>query len=256
VKNQQEQLFQALQGRRLVKVIAGIDNFDLERVAQVVRAATAAGAGAVDVAARADIVELARQLTDLPIFASSVTPEDLATAIASGADVAEIGNFDALYKDGFYLSADDVVKLTEQTRNLLPKGTPLSVTIPGHLSMESQVRLAQHLESMGVTMLQTEGASRVITLTKEVQLLPAEEKARLTLENTEVLAACVSIPVMTASGVTVDNVLDGFKVGAAAVGVGSTVNRLTTEADMVEVLTAMMQQVGAHTQKRPFVIAS
>ncbi len=254
--SKQSQVLQLLREKRLVKVISGISNFDSDHVAQVVRAASVAGVGAVDVAARHDIVQLASQTTDLPVFASSINPQDLAIAAANGADVAEIGNFDALYKDGFYLTADEVLRLTEKTQALLPQETLLSVTIPGYLSVDAQVRLAERLQAMGVTMLQTEGASRVVTVTRTVQLLPAEEKARLTLENTQALCAAVSLPVMTASGIHAGNVVEAFDAGAAAVGIGSVVNRLHAEEDMVDVLLGIMQQVQTRMAKQSVVLAS
>lgn len=240
---QQEQVIKLLQEKRLVKVISGIGNFDEDRVGQVVRSATVARAGAVDVAARQDLVRLARQTTDLPIFASSINPQDLAIAVEHGADVAEIGNFDALYNDGFYLTAEEVLRLTEKTLALLSEEALLSVTIPGYLTPDAQVRLAERLESMGVAMIQTEGASRVITMTREVQLLSPQEKTLLTLENTRTLCQAVCIPVITASGIHADNVQAAFQAGASAVGIGSAINRLHTEEDMVEALSAIIRQV-------------
>jgi len=249
-------LKQLLTEKRLVKVISGINNFDPERVAQVVRSAAVAGAGAVDVAARHDIVLLARQITDLPVFASSINPQDLAVAVANGANVAEIGNFDALYNDGFYLTADEVIQLTRQTQALISKDALLSVTVPGYLSVEAQVRLAESLQEMGVSMLQTEGASRVITLTKEVQLLPPEDKARLTFENTCALCKAISVPVMTASGIHAGNVQEAFQSGASAVGIGSAVNRFHTEEEMVDALMLIMQQVAVYEDAKLSVLAS
>lgn len=243
VQSQLKQLQQALAEKRLVKVISGIDNFDLDRVGQVVRAATCAGAGAVDVAARPEVVGYVRQLTSLPVFASSVSPQALAEAVTHGADAVEIGNFDALYKEGFYLTAEEVIRLTEQTLSLLPPGTFRSVTVPGHLSVEAQVKLAQQLEKLGVHLLQTEGASRVVSVNREVQRMSAEEKARLTLENTRTLAASVNIPVMTASGIDAGNVVEAFDAGAAAVGIGSAVNRLAGEQKMVAALQIILAAV-------------
>ncbi len=256
MQKQQEQVIQLLKEKRLVKVISGINNFDLDRVGQVVRAATVAGAGAVDVAARHDVVRQTRQITDLPIFASSINLQDLAIAAANGADVAEIGNFDALYNDGFYLSAEEVLHLAEKTLALVSNDTLVSVTIPGYLSIEAQIRLAERLAFLGVHMLQTEGASKVITLTREVQLLESKEKAALTLENTQALCQAVSIPVMSASGIQVNNVQEAFKRGAAAVGIGSAVNRLHTEEDMVDVLMAIMSQVQELHQQKMVGLAS
>lgn len=238
-----QQIMTLLQEKRLVKVITGIDNHDLEQVARVTSAATQAQAGAVDVAADKAVIETARANTTLPVFASAVRPQALADALAWGADAVEIGNFDALYQDGFYLSAEDVLKLTEDTLALVPQGTVLSVTVPGHLTQDAQVRLAQRLETMGVAMLQTEGASRVVTLEKTVEVLCGEDKLRLTLENTRALSQAVRIPVMTASGIAPDNVREAFAAGASAVGVGSAVNKLASQAQMIEVLTALMAQV-------------
>ncbi len=116
------------------------------------------------------------------------------------------------------MTAEELLELTKKTQALLPKETPLSVTVPGYLSIDAQILLADELQSMGVTMIQTEGASKVISLTRTVQLLPAEEKAQLTLQNTQVLCRVVSIPVMTASGINLENIQDAFALGASAVG--------------------------------------
>src|SRR5690349_14021693 len=105
----------AVDEKRAVKVIAGIGNFDLNHVLTVVRAAEKAGAQAVDVAARADIVEAVRQATTLTVFASSVEPAELAAAIQAGADVVEVGNYDAMYQKGHYLSMDEAIQLAEET---------------------------------------------------------------------------------------------------------------------------------------------
>src|SRR5690242_11071877 len=97
---------EALQARCAVKAIAGIANFDLENVLQVARAAEAAGVHAVDVAASPAIIKAVREVTTATIFASSVEPQALADAVAAGADVAELGNFDALYDQGLFLGAE------------------------------------------------------------------------------------------------------------------------------------------------------
>ena len=47
---------QALSEKRAVKIIAGIDNFDADRVRNVVIAAEQAGASAVDICARPEII--------------------------------------------------------------------------------------------------------------------------------------------------------------------------------------------------------
>ena len=66
--------------KRAVKIIAGIDNFDKENVKKVVSAANQAGASAIDLCASEEMLTIARQLTDLPLFVSSIVPEELAQA--------------------------------------------------------------------------------------------------------------------------------------------------------------------------------
>ena len=119
MKQSLQALKAALQARNAVKVIAGIANFDLNNVLQVARAAEAAQAHAVDVAARPEIVKAVREVTSPAIFASSVEPQELAAAVAAGADVAELGNFDALYNQGLFLSAEDVLKLAEDLDDIV-----------------------------------------------------------------------------------------------------------------------------------------
>ncbi len=230
----------ALQARRAVKVIAGIANFDLENVLQVVRAAEVAGAHAVDVAARPDIVKAVREVTSAAIFASSVEPTELAAAVAAGADVAELGNFDALYDQGLFLSADAVLKLAAETVALVKGNALVSITIPGHLTLESQIQMAAQLEAMGVDLIQTEGAARVLSSEPTVKSLAPAEKEALTLHNTRALVQATTLPVMTASGMTADNVALAFEAGAAAVGVGSFINKAQTEAKMSERAVAVM----------------
>src|SRR5574344_1189512 len=86
----------ALSEKRAVKIIAGINNFDMDRVKNVVMAATQANASAIDISAKPEIISMARSLTDLPLFVSSIVPEELASAISMGADAIELGNFDVM----------------------------------------------------------------------------------------------------------------------------------------------------------------
>lgn len=240
MKSRIETLKSALSARCAVKIIAGIANFDLENVLQVVRAAEAADAHAVDVAARVDIVKAAREATNAAIFASSVEPQALADAVAAGADVAELGNFDALYDQGLFLSADDVLKLAQETVALVQDHALVSITIPGHLSPESQAQLAANLEALGVDMIQTEGAARVLSSTPAVKSLSQGEKEELTLRNTRVLTAATRLPIMTASGMNADNTALAFEAGASAIGIGAYVNQASTEIEMTQRVLAVM----------------
>jgi 2-keto-3-deoxy-6-phosphogluconate aldolase len=230
----------ALNERKAVKIIAGIANLDLENVLQVVRAAEAAGATAVDVAAHPGIVKAAKAATQAAVFASSVDPQALASAVAAGADVAELGNFDALYDQGLFLSAEEVLALAAQTVALVKGQALISITVPGHLTLESQIRLATQLEALGIDIIQTEGASRVLSAEPTAKSLSQAEKEIITLMNTRALVKATHLPIMTASGMTENNVDKAFAAGASAVGVGSFVNQADTEAEMIQCCHAVM----------------
>ena len=111
----------ALAEHRAVKIISGIDNFDADRVRNVVIAAEQSGASAVDICADREIVSMVRNMTDMPIFVSSIKPQELAMAVALGADAIELGNFDALYKNGVSMSAHEVMDLVHETLRLINK---------------------------------------------------------------------------------------------------------------------------------------
>jgi len=51
-----ESFKRALSEKRAVKIIAGIDNFDVENVKKVVMAASNSGASAIDICADTDII--------------------------------------------------------------------------------------------------------------------------------------------------------------------------------------------------------
>lgn len=135
-----EQLNKALSEKRCVKVISGINNFDTEKVKRVVTAADQAGASAVDVAARENIIYITKELTDISVFVSSVVPEELKMAYDNGADVLEVGNFDNLYAQGMSITSREVLDITRKTLDLVGSGAMMSVTVPGHLSTAEQIK--------------------------------------------------------------------------------------------------------------------
>jgi len=65
----------------------------------------------VDIAADSDLIQLSRQLTNLPICVSAVEPERFVKAV--GADLIEIGNFDSFYAGRRFEA--EVLALTHQT---------------------------------------------------------------------------------------------------------------------------------------------
>ncbi len=229
-----ESFKRALSEKRAVKIIAGIDNFDAESVKKVVLAADKAGASAVDICANPDIISMVRDLTDLPIFVSSVIPEELVHAVALGADAIELGNFDALYKKGISFNSSQVLNLVKRTIELLDgEEVFFSVTIPGELEIAEQISLARELETMGIDLIQTEGHFSNENPSNGARGLV--ERAELTLSNTIELSRNIELPIMTATGINPTTASLAFASGASAIGCGSCVNKLDSEISMIAV---------------------
>ena len=233
-----ESFKRALDEKRAVKIIAGIDNFDAESVKKVVTAASNSGASAVDICANPDIVAMVRTMTDLPVFVSSVEPEELAHAVVLGADAVELGNFDALYKKGMSFDASHVLSLAKRTRELCPD-TFFSVTIPGELEIAEQISLAHELESIGVDLIQTEGHFSNEAPSDGVRGLL--ERAELTISNTIELSRNIELPIMTATGINPTTASLAFAAGASAIGCGSCVNKLDSEISMIAVSRSLVE---------------
>jgi len=225
------------QGQGL-KIISGLTNFDRDRVASVVRAADQGGATFIDIAADADLVRMAKGLTDLPICVSAVAAEAFVAPVAAGADLIEIGNFDAFYAQGIRFEAEEVLALTVQTRQLLPDIT-LSVTVPHILALDEQAQLAEALVAAGADIIQTEGGTS--STPTHGGTLGLIEKAAPTLAAAREIARVVSVPVLCASGLSDVTAPMAIAAGAAGIGVGSAVNKLDNELAMVAVVRSLAE---------------
>lgn len=239
---------QALSEHRAVKIISGIDNFDSDRVRNVVIAAEQSGASAVDICADREIVSMVREMTDMPVFVSSIKPEELAMAVSLGADAIELGNFDALYKNGISMSYTQVMDLVHQTLNLINKSEVFfCVTIPGNLEISEQIAMARELEELGIDLIQTEGhySSEVVPS----GVLGLIERAELTLANTIEISRNVEIPIMTATGINPTTAGLAFASGASAIGCGSCVNKLDSEISMIAVAKSLVEIASRNTHR-------
>lgn len=225
------------QGKAL-KIISGLTNFDADRVAATVRAAQLGGATFVDIAADANLVRLARQLTQLPICVSAVEPAKFVPAVEAGADLIEIGNFDAFYAQGRRFEAAEVLQLTHETRALLPQIT-LSVTVPHILALDEQVKLAEELVKAGADIIQTEGGTS--SAPTHAGTLGLIEKAAPTLAAAYEISRAVSVPVLCASGISNVTAPLAVAAGAAGVGVGSAINRLDSEVAMIAAVRSLVE---------------
>lgn len=239
---------QHLTEKRAVKVIAGIDNFDIENVKKVVSAAQSAGASAVDICAKPEIISEIRKMTDMPIFVSSTVPAELVKAVELGADAIELGNFDALYKKGMSFSAQDVLALTKETLDMLgDTKTFFCVTVPGELEISEQIELARKLETMGIDLIQTEGHYSKDNQSAGVKGLM--ERAELTLSNTVELTRNVDVPVMTATGINPTTAPFAFAAGASAIGCGSCINKMDSELSMMATAKSLVEIASRNTMK-------
>ncbi len=232
----------AFANRQVLKVISGLNNFDRDRVAAVVKAADLGGATFIDIAADADLVRMARQLTHLPICVSAVEPQLFVTAVAAGADLIEIGNFDSFYAQGIRFEAEEVLALTQATRALLPEIT-LSVTVPHILSLDKQVELAQALVAAGADIIQTEGGTS--STPTHPGTLGLIEKAAPTLAAAYEIARAVAVPVLCASGISNVTAPLAISAGAAGIGVGSAINKLNDEIAMIAAVRSLVEALAA-----------
>lgn len=221
-----------------LKIITGLTNFNPDSVARTVKAAHIGGATFLDIAADAELVRLAKSLTDLPICVSAVDPNQFLEPVAAGADLIEIGNFDAFYAQGRRFEAPEVLELTRATRALLPH-IPLSVTVPHILALDEQVRLAEALVEAGADLIQTEGGTS--SQPRHGGTLGLIEKAAPTLAAAAEISRAVSVPVLCASGISNVTAPLAIAAGAAGVGVGSAVNRLDSDIEAIAAVRGLVE---------------
>jgi hypothetical protein len=177
----------------------------------------------------------------LPICVSAVDPELFPAAIAAGATMAEIGNFDAFYPLGRIFGAEEVIALTRRSRDLMP-GVVLSVTVPHVLPLDQQEQLAIDLVEAGADLIQTEGGTSARPFSAGI--LGLIEKAAPTLAAAHAISHALpaggqAVPVLCASGLSAVTVPMAIAAGASGVGVGSAVNRLHDELAMVAVVRGL-----------------
>ena len=235
----------ALAEKRALKVIAGLTNFDAASVERISRAAGLGGADLIDVACDAELVQLAASVSGLPICVSAVDPELFPAAVAAGATMVEIGNYDAFYPLGRIFDAAEVLSITRRTRELLPE-VVLSVTVPHVLPLDQQEQLAADLVAAGADIIQTEGGTSAKPFS--AGSLGLIEKAAPTLAAAHSISRAVAVPVLCASGLSSVTVPMAIASGAAGVGVGSAVNKLNDELAMVAVVRGLREALGSAVQ--------
>lgn len=240
-------LHRAFDHSKVLKVISGLTNFDPQRVAATIKAATQGGATFVDIAADPNLVILAKEITTLPVCVSAVEPAKFLPCVAAGADLIEIGNFDAFYAQGRRFEAAEVLELTHETRSLLPQ-IMLSVTVPHILTLDQQVQLAVDLVQAGADIIQTEGG--MMAAPSHPGTLGLIEKAAPTLAATYEISRAVPVPVLCASGISNVTAPMAIAAGAAGVGVGSAINRLNDEIAMIAAVRSLVESLATVSSSR------
>ncbi|XP_057948852.1 uncharacterized protein ycf23-like isoform X2 [Malania oleifera] len=218
--------------RRALKIISGLQNFNKDNVVSVVTAAD-------------------------KVCVSSVDPAAFPGAVEAGALMVEIGNYDSFYDMGMVFSPEQVLKLTKETRRVLPS-VALSVTVPHTLSLPDQTKLAELLEQEGVDIIQTEGGK--CSNPSKSGVLGLIEKATPTLAAAYAISQAVKIPVMCSSGLSAVTAPMAIAAGAAGVGVGSAVNKLNDVVAMIAEVRSIADSIGAsadrHTKSKERTLRS
>ena len=240
-----QKIEEELRSKSLLKVISGLNNFDVQSVKIIVEAASLGGADLVDVACKPELVDLALKNSTLPVCVSSVVPQSFQDSVKAGASLIEIGNYDAFYEKGINFSDKKVLNITKETRDLLPN-VPLSVTVPHTMPIDKQVDLAIKLVEEGVNIIQTEGGTSSRPYSSGIQGF--FEKSVPTLAATyaihqEFKKQSLNIPIMSASGLSQVTCPLAISSGASAVGVGSVVNKLDDLISMIAVVRGLKESL-------------
>ena len=205
----------------------------------------------MDVACDPALVKLAARASGLPICVSAVDPELFPAAVAAGAAMVEIGNYDAFYPQGRLFDAAEVLELTRRSRALLA-GVVLSVTVPHVLPLNQQEQLAVELVAAGADIIQTEGgtsarpfsAGSLGLIEKAAPTLAAAHAISRALAASPSQANPFQTPVLCASGLSAVTVPLAIAAGASGVGVGSAVNRLSDPLAMVAAVRGLRDALG------------
>ena len=234
-----------LNNKSLLKVISGLNNFDIASVKMIAEAAYLGGADVIDLACKAELVETVLEITSVPVCVSAVEPTLFVDSVKAGATFIEIGNFDSFYEKGIYFSSEKVLSLTKETKDLLPH-IPLSVTVPHTIPLDQQVELAMQLVKEGADFIQTEGGKSSKPFSSGIQGL--FEKSVPTLAatyaiNQEFVKNKIDNPIMSASGLSQITCPLAISSGASAVGVGSVVNKLDNLVGMIAVIRGLKESL-------------
>jgi len=235
-----QDLNEALKKRKVVKVIAGLSNFNLNTIFLIAKAAELGRATYLDIAANVNILYQVKQVCSLPICVSSIDIDELYSCFKAGADILEIGNFDIFYQKNIIINEQQLFNLARTLRYRAPSSC-ICVTIPHILNLSAQIKLAQRLESLGIDIIQTEGIS---SQTKNnIQPIYALNNASASLSSTSILAQYIKIPIISSSSINALSAPIAISYGASGVGVGSCISQLTNCIQMTWIIQSIVKSI-------------
>lgn len=176
-------------------------------------------------------MSLARGLTELPLCVSSILPKQIFKCVEEGAQIIEIGNFDAFYSQSMNFNLQDIKNLSRQIKHSYPMIT-ICTTLPHILSLREQVELAKFLEFIGIDLIQTEGTINSSSINTRTNL--RLNKTNSTLLTTYNLSKLVDIPIIAASGISASNAKSAIMYGASGVGVKTAINNEKNLNDKIQ----------------------
>nr|YP_009399061.1 hypothetical protein [Taenioma perpusillum]ARW68458.1 hypothetical protein [Taenioma perpusillum] len=225
------QLIVPFKAKKVIKLISGLNNLDIDQILALVKCAEVSNATYIDISANPRIISLIKSFTNLPICVSSIDPLELYNSVLAGADLVEIGNFDFFYKKNISFSSFKILQLAMKTRKLITN-KDICVTIPYTLNLWEQIDLAQKLENIGINILQTESYnskyiiqspinisknSKIDNLSKSIDI------TKITLSSTYALSHFVNIPIITSSKMNCLSSPMAYLYGASGIGLGTFV---------------------------------
>nr|YP_009027657.1 hypothetical chloroplast RF23 [Neoporphyra perforata]AGV01121.1 hypothetical chloroplast RF23 [Neoporphyra perforata]AHB35359.1 hypothetical chloroplast RF23 [Neoporphyra perforata]AIA19522.1 hypothetical chloroplast RF23 [Neoporphyra perforata]AIA19731.1 hypothetical chloroplast RF23 [Neoporphyra perforata]AIA19940.1 hypothetical chloroplast RF23 [Neoporphyra perforata] len=213
-----------------LKVITGLNNFNMKKVKQMTQAAEIAKATYVDIAADINIINELRSNSTIPICVSSISAQTLIKCQKADVQILEIGNYDSFYEQGRLFSSKEIMNISKDTKYSLPN-TTLCVTIPHVLRVEEQIELTRDLERIGVDIVQTEGKST--SLSKNGDLSGIIGRAASTCSSTYAISQNSNMPIVSASGISALTAPISFLYGASGIGIGNNIRQLSNITSMV-----------------------
>nr|YP_009295369.1 hypothetical chloroplast RF23 [Dasya binghamiae]AOH77381.1 hypothetical chloroplast RF23 [Dasya binghamiae] len=248
------QLSIPFKSKKVIKVISGLNNLDIQDIIRMVKAAELSNAHYIDIVANTRVVSIIKSLSNLPLCVSSINPIELYNCTIAGADMVEIGNFDNFYSKNIKFSISQIYQLAKETR-LLINNKDICVTIPHTLSLYDQVFLSKKLEVLGINILQTEGYlsskySLINCNDKNDMVLKSATTSASALSSTYAISNAVQIPIITASGIDYISSSMASYCGASGVGIGYNINKQKTIYDMSlyinEVYHSLISQINSN----------